>query len=718
MHGSRDHKAGPSHRVYHAAANRNPASAKFEELLAQATALRDGGKLDEAEAAYEAVLRAYPHQPEALQWLGVIKHQRGDHNTALRLLERASKAQPGDAQCLFHLAEIRRALGHYAAAVETYAQVLERRRDISDVYYGFGTALLELGRCGEAAKALRTALHLAPNDPEAHNNLGNTLAALGHAEEAVAHYRTALRLRSDYADAQLNLGLALVELGQDLDAEAAFRAALSLDRDRLDANKALAGVLIRTGRAEEAITLLRGLIERLPGCGAAAHELAKALSQNDQHEEALEWYRRSVTLEPDVAAYWNDLGLALAKLHQFDEALQAYERAIAIQPGNASAYFNKGLALQALGGFDAAIQAHKAALSIEPALTEAHYSLSMIRRGSVDIAGIARLEAVLADPSLTTDRRINGHFALGRLYDDCGEIAKAFQNFQLANSLKAQQTPFDAARFDDYVSRLIHVYDSAFFAARKDHGIQSRKPIFIVGMPRSGTTLAEQILASHPRVGGAGELDDIRHVINCLPAIIGGTEAYPECARDIDQALSRKLADDYLLALERRFPERPHVTDKMTGNYLRLGLIAQLLPSAMVVHCRRDALDTGLSCYFHNFANGLAFSYDLRHLGYVCRAHDRLMEHWRAVLPVPILELSYEALVTEPEAQVRRLLAFCCLPWDERCLAFHRNQREIQTASFWQVRQPLYTSSIGRWRAYAAYLDPLLEGLESGRVGP
>lgn len=678
----------------------------------RAAARRNAGKIQKAEASYRSVLAIDPDHPEALHWLGAIRHQRGDNSNAVQFLEKAAALQPGNPLCLFHLAEVRRALGRYTEAVEAYIRVLAQRRDIADVHYGLGSALLELNRSREAAAAFSEALRRAPNDPQAHNNLGNALAELGEGEEAVAHYGAALRLDPRYLDAKLNLGIALVGLGRDEEAEPAFRAVLDDDPSRVDAHRELATLLIRAGRAEEALDMLRSLAARRSESAEAAHALAQALSQSGRDEEALEWHDRCVVLSPDTPAYWNDLGRALAKLQRFGEAIQRYERAIELQPARSDFHFNKGVALQALGRFDAAVEAHEAALSIQPTLTEAHYSLSMIRRGRDRIMEIERLEALLPDPQLTDDRRVNGHFALGRLYDECGDVAKAFRSFQSANALKAQQMPFDAVRFDDFVDQLIDTYDSDFFAARKDHGDPSRRPIFIVGMPRSGTTLVEQILASHPDIHGGGELDEIRQMIKRLPALAGSGQAYPACANAVDKALSRALAEEYLASLEQRCPPALHVTDKMTGNYLRLGLIGQILPNAVVIHCRRDPLDTCLSCYFQNFAEGLAFSYDLRHLGHVYRAHERLMKHWNGVLPTPILELTYETLIKEPEEQVRRLLAFCGLSWNQNCLAFHLNQREIQTASFWQVRQPLYTSSIGRARAYAAYLDPLRDGLE------
>jgi len=258
---------------------------------------------------------------------------------------------------------------------------------------------------------------------------------------------------------------------------------------------------------------------------------------------------------------------------------------------------------------------------------------------------------------------------------------------------------------------VIATFGAEFFARTDRAGSQSELPVFIVGMPRSGTTLVEQILASHPMVHGAGELDYMRRIMQTLPERLGVQRPIPECAANIDTALAERIAEEHLQHLREHSASALRITDKTPSNFLRLGLIALLFPKARIIHCQRDPLDTCLSCYFLRFGQGQAFAYDLDDLGRYYRDCARLMEHWRRVLPSPLLEVPYEALVADQEGWSRRLIAFLGLDWDDRCLAFYRSERQVKTASVWQVRQPVYASSIGRWRRYAKHLGPLFAAL-------
>ena len=652
-------------------------SAGLQSALAAAAQQRVAGRFRQAEVLYRRVLATAPGQPDALHWLGVLEHLGGRNEAAEGLLEQAAAVRPRDPLCLYHLAEARRARGRNAEAVKAYRQALTHRSDVADIHFGLGTALLDLGDAGQAADALRRAVEISPGDPEARNNLANALAELGEDEAAEAGYRRALALRPDYAEAHMNLGILLARSGRDSEAEGSYRTAVASDPDSLAARLQLARYLRRVGRPEQALKALR----------------------------------EATALRPDHAEAQNDLGRCLVEFGRSEEALGPYRRAVDIRADFAEAHFNLGVCLQSLGRFDEAVAAHQRALALRPDLAEAHYNLSLIARERGGDDEVRRLEALLAAPDLAEEARVNASFALAAILQARGETDRAFAHYRQGNELKARSQPFDGARYVDYVDRLMVTFDAAFFASYAGSETVSDLPIFIVGMPRSGTTLVEQILASHPEVHGAGELEDIRRMVGDLPDRLGGGARFPECAHGIGDELAGALAGEYLECLRRRSPDARRVTDKMTGNYLRLGLIARLLRGARVIHCHRDPLDTCLSCYFQNFANGLSFSYDLGHLGLVYRQYERLMAHWREVLPLPILDLRYEDLIADQEAASRRIVAFCDLPWDESCLRFHEENRQVRTASFWQVRQPLYASSVGRWRAFAEHIGPLFEAL-------
>jgi hypothetical protein len=317
-------------------------------------------------------------------------------------------------------------------------------------------------------------------------------------------------------------------------------------------------------------------------------------------------------------------------------------------------------------------------------------------------------EALLGGAKVSEDDRVKLHQGLGKHYDRSAEYDRGFSHFAASNDILRKRAPdFDLAGVVRMFDGLIGAFSAEFFAAAKGFGSDSQRPVFIVGMPRSGTTLTEQILASHPRVFGAGELQDMPMIARSLPP------DYPQCVATLNRAAFTRLAEAYLAGLEGKAPAGAlRVTDKLPVNFLYLGLIATLLPSARIVQCRRDPLDVGLSCFVELFETGYDYTTDLENFGHYFVQQERLMAHWRAVLPMPIHELRYEELVDQPEAATRALLAHCGLDWDADCLDFQKTQRTVRTPSRWQVRQPMYRSSIGRWRNYQAHMAPLVRVLE------
>jgi hypothetical protein len=336
---------------------------------------------------------------------------------------------------------------------------------------------------------------------------------------------------------------------------------------------------------------------------------------------------------------------------------------------------------------------------------------------------VRRVRELAARPDLPIDELCRLNFALAQILDKSGSYDEAFAHCRRANELRQEIDRrcghvYDPAEQSRYADRQIATFTPAYFERVRSFGSDSELPVFVVGMPRSGTTLAEQIIASHPRAHGAGELRDIGRMVGTLPQRLGGADNYPECLARLDEATARALAEEYLQRLRQLGGEAVRVVDKFPTNFLYLGLIATLFPRARVVHCRRDPIDTCLSCYFQNFADPLPFKLDLGHLGHYYCEYERLMAHWTRVLPVPVFELRYEELTADQEAVSRRLVEFCGLEWDERCLRFHEARRPVQTASALQVRRPLYRSSVGRWKRYESHLRTLLETLGHGTSHP
>jgi tetratricopeptide (TPR) repeat protein len=366
--------------------------------------------------------------------------------------------------------------------------------------------------------------------------------------------------------------------------------------------------------------------------------------------------------------------------------------------------------LTTLGRFDEAVAAFEAALAGQPGSPDAIYQMMLATKSRSTPEMAARIESLLK-VDRPSDQKIMLHFALGKISDDMRDYARAFENYRAGNDLAAAKAPFDAAAWRAHVERSIADFPAEFFARRKSFGVDSRRPVFIVGMPRSGTTLVEQILAAHPSVAAGDGLEAMPLIATGLPRRLGTAAPFPQCLGEVSEALSRELAGEYLAALERVDKSAARVTDKLPLNFLNLGLIALLFPNAAVIHCRRDPVDTCLSCYFTRFSSHLNFSFGLESLGAYYRGYRRAMAHWQKVLPIPILDVDYEELIADQEATSRRLVAHCGLAWDDRCLAFHETARPVMTASNWQVRQPLYKSAVARWRNYEAFLGPLRAAL-------
>jgi tetratricopeptide (TPR) repeat protein len=601
-------------------------------------------------------------------------------------------ATPAD---LFARARQLHQAGDPARAEPLYRQVLAAEPSNAHAHYLHGAACQALGRLEDAAASLRTALRLRPGFAEVHNHLGVTLARQGRPVEAEAAFREAVRLRPIYAEARSNLGNALVALGRLPEARTCFDEALRLR----------------------------------PNYAEAHSNRANTLAEQGELEDAAAGYREALRLNPRYVPARLGLGTVLQRQGRLDEAVALFREALQLLP-SAEAHDRLGAALVACGDLSDAVAHYREALRLQPAYAPAYYSLSeLVRQGqyALSVEEKDRIRNLLTAPALSANDRVLLHFALAYALEKEGADEEAFQHYQEGNELRRQYLRqrgqgFEAERRRSFIDRIIATFSRDFFAragvgsvAPSTSGLDTELPIFVVGMPRSGTTLVEQILASHTEVFGAGEVLDVQQIALELPTILGTTEPYPECVRQLTRAIARDLAERYLHRLSALGGSARRVVDKLPENYLHLGLIALLFPRARIIQCRRDPRDVCLSCYVQDF-KAVRFACSLDDLAAYYRAYERLMAHWREALPLSVLDVRYEELVADPEAQSRRLVAFCGLAWNEHCLAFHETRRAVQTASRVQVRQPVYTSSVGRWRRYAAQLRPLIEAL--GREDP
>jgi tetratricopeptide (TPR) repeat protein len=600
--------------------------------------------------------------------------------------------------------------GDLSQADAIYAQIVAHDPANSEAVHLRGVVAYQKGDYPAAVSAIQRALALAPNSPAYLNNLGLAYQALGRLMEAAASYQAALNLAPSFAQAMSNLGNVLGEQGRWTEAETWSRQAIRLNPRMAEAYNGLGAALWHQGKASQAIANYRTALAIDPKFPYAMVNLGNALREQGNPAEAETLYRQAIAVNPAIAEAHNGLGVILWTSGAAVAAVASYREALRLAPGRADIHHNLGHAYRDLGQFDEAKREYSAALQLNPGDVKIRYSLSVIHRFTpADQSMIEELEAAGTRTDLSPFDRRQLHFALGKAYDDLGQYDRAFSHFHEGNELA--RPDFDRQMFVRLVERLEAWFPQSRFGAGADSGNPSQLPIFIVGMPRSGTTLVEQIIASHPQVYGCGELADTDVMANDLWGDRLSGPVVPAPPPGLEPNRLAQLAEAYLQRRRAVCGNALRVTSKMPTNFFHLGLIALLFPKARVIHCRRDPLDTCLSCFFTDFKKCPPYHYRLEDLGLYYRLYLRLMEHWRAVLPLAMLEIQYEDLVGRPEELSRRMIDFCGLAWDDRCLRYYETRRPVQTLSVWQVRQPIYSTSIDRWKHYIQHLEPLLRAL-------
>jgi tetratricopeptide (TPR) repeat protein len=580
--------------------------------------------------------------------------------------------------------------------VQTAAPVAD-----AEMQFQLGTARHAHGDAADAAASFRRALELRPDFAEAHGNLGNALVDLGQLEDAVHHYRRMLELRPDLAEAHNNLGNALLSLRRFEEAATSYRRAAALRPNAPGAHANLGNVLHALGRPQEALIHCRRAVELEPDSADAEQLVGNALFDLGLFDEAAASFARALELKPDYTEAHIAAGKVLRQIGRIADAEESCRKALGLAADSSEALALLGEIQADRGRFGDAEQLFRRAIAIAPDLPEAWAGLARCRKMQPDAVWLAAAQRLLGK-SLAVGQEINLRYALGKYFDDVGDFDNAFSSYRLANELKKRSAPkYDAARVARRVDQIIALYDADWLQrARRAQASDSRRPVFIVGMPRSGTTLAEQILASHPEAFGCGELRFWHAAcVDYESSALRGAE---------DRGAIPAAAEKYLSLLAGFSADAARVIDKMPANFMNLGLIHAAFPHARILHMRRNPLDTGLSIYFQTFSNMHLYANDLEDIAHYFTQYSRLMAHWRSTLPKgTILEVPYEKLVSDPEAGIQEIVQFVGLPWDPRCLRFHETERTVITASNWQVRQRISTSAAGRWRNYERFLDPL-----------
>jgi len=541
-------------------------------------------------------------------------------------------------------------------------------------------------------------------------------ANAGRLAEAEAAYRKILALRPDFGEACNNLGKVLLDQGKLDEAATQFERALAINPNFPDAYNNLGAALRVQGKLDQAVARLEQAIALKPDYAQACYNLGNVLKDQNKLDDAAARYARAVTLNPGLFQAHNNLGAVLSAQGKLDQAMTRLGQAIALKPDYPEAHNNLGKVLDEQGKFDQATARFEQALTLRPDFAEAHYNRSNLKTFRPRDPDLAALEAIASDAGrLPPDKMVYIHFALGKALEDVGDYPRAFEHWLQGNALKHREINYDEVGFQRTCRLVADAFDASLFDRFSAAGDPSSVAIFVLGMPRSGSTLIEQVLASHPQVHAAGELKNLERVVNTVGDSAGQPVPYPVWICALDSNILRRLGNAYLASLPSLPEGKKQIIDKEPGNFLRVGLIRLILPNARIIHTMRDPADTCVSCFSRLFTD-LPFTYDLAELGRYYRGYHELMAHWRSVLPAgAMLDVSYEDVVDNLEEQARRLIDYCGLPWDDRCLSFHETRRPIATASNVQVRRPIYRTSLERWRRYEVYLQPLLAELEGCR---
>ena len=643
--------------------------------LAHATRLLQQQPQLAADQALE-ILRAIPGEPRALLVLGAARRLTGQLEAALAILEPLSREQPR------------------AAAV----------------FLELGAALGEASRSAEAVGALRRALQLAPESPDGWRLLADQLDVTGNpggADQARARY-----LKAATRDPKLIEAAAALVANELPVADARLRAHLQGHPTDVAALRMLAEIAARLRRYPDAQQLLERCLELAPSFDMARYNYASVLMRQGNAAPALSQIQQLLAREPRQPAYRFLQAAILANLGDYAESIEVYERVLKEHPQQPKIWMSLGHSLRTAGRTAEAIEAYRRAISMEPTLGEAYWSLANLKTFRFGDAELTAVRALLERTDLDSDSRLHLEFTLGKALEDRALYEESFTHYASGNALRLKLHAYSAQATTAYVEKSMEVWTREFFAQRAGAGTEAADPIFIVGLPRAGSTLLEQILASHSLVEGTMELPQLPQIARDIAIGQERQEDFPLTVGALSRERLRELGERYLRETRPlRKTQAPYFIDKMPNNCFYVGLIHLILPNARIIDARRHPLACCFSCYKQHFARGQNFTYGLEDLGRYYCDYVRFMAHFDAVLPGRVLRVHYEQMVEDTEAQVRRVLEYCGLPFEENCLRFYENERAVRTASSEQVRQPIFREGLEHWRHYEPWLDPLKSSL-------
>lgn len=693
-----------------------PPPADPDAAFAEAVRFYREGRLRDAESRVRHVLSVEPDNIDAVHRLGLILLRTKRPEEAARWFSQAITGRGNVAEFHINLGVALLSSGKDDEGMESLQKALEIQPGNGEAHLNLGLALLRREDWDEAARNLREAARVMPNSVSAHMNLGLATKREKGYEAAVVHFREAAKLAPQDAQVHTHYGSALMELGGNDAALAEFDAALATLPDAAPLHFSRAQVLERLDRRRDAIAAYERAIQLDDDLAPAHNNLARILSSRGSHEKAITHAQKAVSIWPKNADFRANYGKVLADAGRTSEALICFESLEQEFPEYGDAFIQHAKLLQNSGQFERAREVVDTLRHINPDPTAGFDRLAA--DGSVQFSDeeLAKIASAIDGGDIEEHRIARLCFDMGQVLERRGQFDESFNYYLRGNRIRNVTCEYDPGEERAKNDQLIATFDRGLFEERWEDGMADDRPVFIVGMPRSGTSLVEQIVGSHRWAGAGGELPDFEILARELPEMLGSDVEYPKCVSGLRRKSIHHLASIYLRRMARWFPDARRFLDKMPTNFLRLGLISLMFPRARVLHCRRHPMDTCFSIFAQSFGGYHSYAYDFENLAHFYGEYQRLMDHWIEIQPIPILDVSYEDLVADTEGKTREILEFCGLDWDEDCLDFHRTNRTVRTASNWQVRQPVYKASVARWQRYEDHLHPLKAALECNGI--
>lgn len=640
----------------------------------------------------------------------------GKTGEARELASMLARKYRGDATAQYALAGMYARLQQLDEVITCCRRVTELQPAHSGAHYNLAVGLLQKGCLEEAASSLERCLAIEPRNAAALSSLGRVLGKLGRHEKAVDYLEKAIQIAPDSPDDLFLLGVQLQAIGWLQGAADAYHKAVQLRPDFFEARNNLGHIFTELGELNSALAIFESLSAAKPGSVEVLNNIGVVYDSMGKAQEAEAAYRKAIDINPALVETRCHLGFLLASEGRTRDALECFNANLAMMPDHLSSIAGKASALEKTGQLE---EASTTIASASPGTTTnpdviLSYCTVMLRRNKTADA-IKQAERLLSEGNIPAKGIVDLHFALGDLYEKNRDYARAFRHFEQANRLSP--CTYVHENHVRYINNIITATGKEVLAQLPRSGISSRDFVFIVGMPRSGTSLVEQIISSHPAVFGAGELRYMGDIAASFSPPAAKDQKYPAGLSQLSLQDVEGLAMRYLRPVLEIAGESPLVTDKMPHNFLYLGLINILFPQARIIHVTRSPLDNCLSLYFHGFNPMHSYTTDMQMLGNYYREYQRLMSHWSDVLDIPVMNIRYEDIVDNLEQSARGMLAFCGLDWSDNCLNFHENRRFVKTPSYDQVRQPIYTGSVNRWMNYREFIAPLESSLRQVDTG-